>query len=42
MIYSRSHSISGQAMKVAELFGLFDDFTMGFAIVEPLRRRATN
>jgi len=29
--------IFGQAMKVAELFGLFDDFTMGFEIVEPLR-----
>ena len=24
-------------MKVAELFGLFDDFTMAFEIVEPLR-----
>jgi alkyl sulfatase BDS1-like metallo-beta-lactamase superfamily hydrolase len=32
-------SISGQAMKVAELFGLFDDFTTGFEIVEPLRGR---
>ena len=31
--------ISGQATKVAELFGLFDDFTMDFAVVEPLRGR---
>jgi alkyl sulfatase BDS1-like metallo-beta-lactamase superfamily hydrolase len=31
--------ISGQAMKVAELFGLLDDFTMDFEVVEPLRGR---
>jgi alkyl sulfatase BDS1-like metallo-beta-lactamase superfamily hydrolase len=29
--------IAGNAMKLAELFGLFDDFTMGFAVIEPLR-----
>jgi alkyl sulfatase BDS1-like metallo-beta-lactamase superfamily hydrolase len=29
--------IAGNAMKLAELFGLFDDFTMGFEVVEPLR-----
>ena len=29
--------IEGNPMKVAELFGLFDDFTMAFEIVEPLR-----
>ena len=28
--------VEGDAMKVAELFGLLDDFTMGFNIVEPL------
>jgi alkyl sulfatase BDS1-like metallo-beta-lactamase superfamily hydrolase len=32
--------IAGDANKVAELFGLLDDFTMGFEIVEPLRPRA--
>ena len=31
--------IAGNAMKVAELFGLLDDFSMGFEIVEPLRPR---
>ena len=31
--------ISGQPMKVAELFGLLDDFTMDFEVVEPLRGR---
>jgi alkyl sulfatase BDS1-like metallo-beta-lactamase superfamily hydrolase len=31
--------ISGQATKVAELFALFDDFTMDFEVVEPLRGR---
>jgi alkyl sulfatase BDS1-like metallo-beta-lactamase superfamily hydrolase len=32
--------IDGDATKVAELFGLLDDFTMGFEVVEPLRPRA--
>ena len=31
--------IAGNGMKVAELFGLLDDFTMGFEVVEPLRVR---
>ena len=29
--------VDGNPMKVAELFGLLDDFTMGFEVVEPLR-----
>jgi alkyl sulfatase BDS1-like metallo-beta-lactamase superfamily hydrolase len=29
--------IEGNPMKVAELFGLFDDFTMAFNVIEPLR-----
>ena len=29
--------IAGNGMKVAELFALLDDFTMGFEVVEPLR-----
>ncbi len=29
--------IEGNPMKVAELFGLLDDFTMGFDVIEPLR-----
>ena len=29
--------IDGNPMKVAELFGLLDDFTMGFNVIEPLR-----
>ncbi len=28
--------IDGNPMKVAELFGLLDDFTMGFNVIEPL------
>ncbi len=31
--------IEGNPMKVAELFGLFDDFTMAFEIVEPLKAK---
>jgi alkyl sulfatase BDS1-like metallo-beta-lactamase superfamily hydrolase len=31
--------IEGNPMKVAELFGLFDDFTMAFEIVEPLKTK---
>ena len=31
--------IAGNGTKVAELFGLLDDFSMGFAIVEPLRSK---
>ena len=31
--------IAGNGMKVAELFGLLDDFTIGFEVVEPLRSR---
>jgi alkyl sulfatase BDS1-like metallo-beta-lactamase superfamily hydrolase len=30
-------AIAGDAAKVAELFGLLDDFTIGFEVVEPLR-----
>jgi alkyl sulfatase BDS1-like metallo-beta-lactamase superfamily hydrolase len=30
-------AIAGDAMKVAELFGLLDDFSMAFEVVEPLR-----
>ena len=29
--------VEGNAMKVAELFGLLDDFSMNFNVVEPLR-----
>ena len=29
--------VEGNPMKVAELFGLLDDFTMAFEIIEPLR-----
>jgi len=29
--------VDGNPMKVAELFGLLDDFTMGFNVIEPLR-----
>ena len=32
--------IEGNPMKVAELFGLFDDFTMAFEIVEPRRNNS--
>jgi linear primary-alkylsulfatase len=32
--------IEGNAMKVAELFGLLDDFSMAFEVVEPLRPRS--
>jgi alkyl sulfatase BDS1-like metallo-beta-lactamase superfamily hydrolase len=28
-------AISGNALKLAELFGLFDEFSPGFEIVEP-------
>jgi alkyl sulfatase BDS1-like metallo-beta-lactamase superfamily hydrolase len=31
--------IEGNPMKIAELFGLFDDFTTGFAVIEPQRPR---
>lgn len=31
--------IEGNPLKVAELFGLFDDFTMAFEIVEPLKAK---
>ncbi len=31
--------IAGNGMKVAELFALLDDFSMGFEVVEPLRSR---
>ena len=31
--------ISGNGAKVAELFGLLDDFSMGFEVIEPLRRK---
>jgi len=31
--------IEGNAMKVAELFGLLDDFTTGFEVIEPLRQK---
>ena len=31
--------IEGNPMKVAELFSLFDDFTMAFEIVEPLKAK---
>ena len=34
-----SCKIEGNPMKVAELFGLLDDFTMAFEIVEPRRQR---
>ena len=33
-------TIAGDGTKLAELFGLLDDFSMGFAIVEPQRPRA--
>ncbi len=33
--------ITGEAIKVAELFGLLDDFSMGFEVVEPLRVRTS-
>ena len=29
--------IAGNGAKVAELFGLLDDFSMGFEVIEPLR-----
>ncbi len=29
--------IAGNGAKVAELFGLLDDFSMGFEVVEPLK-----
>jgi linear primary-alkylsulfatase len=31
--------IAGNGAKVAELFGLLDDFSMGFEVIEPLRRK---
>ncbi len=31
--------ITGNGAKVAELFGLLDDFSMGFEVIEPLRPR---
>jgi alkyl sulfatase BDS1-like metallo-beta-lactamase superfamily hydrolase len=31
--------IAGSAAKLAELFSLLDDFTLGFEVVEPLRER---
>jgi alkyl sulfatase BDS1-like metallo-beta-lactamase superfamily hydrolase len=31
--------IAGDGMKVAELFGLLDDFSIAFEVVEPLRPR---
>ena len=31
--------IAGNGMKVAELFGLIDDFSIAFEVVEPLRAR---
>ena len=31
--------VDGNPMKLAELFGLLDEFTIGFEVVEPLRRR---
>jgi alkyl sulfatase BDS1-like metallo-beta-lactamase superfamily hydrolase len=32
-------AIAGRAAKLAELFGLLDDFTLGFEVIEPLRER---
>jgi alkyl sulfatase BDS1-like metallo-beta-lactamase superfamily hydrolase len=33
--------IAGNGAKVAELFGLLDDFSMGFEVIEPLRTRTS-
>ena len=31
--------VEGNSQKVVELFGLLDEFTMGFDIIEPRRQR---